>query len=142
MKSAYERVLQVKEGTAVQRINDILIEIDRFYGMEIKVEQTEVVRITRQPSSVQIMVHQTQLEVAEYFNNFCSLLTSGARWTSEIKSRIIMAKESFNKKKVLFTSKLDLNLRKKQAKYYFRSTSYYGAETCTIRKVDQNLIKF
>jgi len=69
MKSAYtsKRVLQVKEGTAVQRINDILIEISRFCGMEMKVEQTEVMRITRQPSSVQNMVHQTQLESAEYF---------------------------------------------------------------------------
>jgi len=70
MKSAYtsKRVLQVREGMAVQRINDVVIETCRFYGMEIKVEQTEVIRITRQPSSVQNMVHQTQLESAEYFN--------------------------------------------------------------------------
>ena len=31
----------------------------------------------------------------------------------EIKSRIAMAKAAFSKKKTLFTSKLDLNLRKK-----------------------------
>ena len=31
----------------------------------------------------------------------------------EIKSRIAMAKAAFNKKNTLFTSKLDLNLRKK-----------------------------
>jgi hypothetical protein len=38
------------------------------------------------------------------------------RCTREIKSRIAMAKPTFNKKKVLFTSKLDLNLRKKLVK--------------------------
>ena len=31
----------------------------------------------------------------------------------EIKPRTAMAKTAFNKKKTLFTSKLDLNLRKK-----------------------------
>jgi hypothetical protein len=61
----------------------------------IKVKKTEVMRIRRQPSSVQIMVQQTQLESAEYFNYFCSLLTSGARWTSEIRSGIITAKAFF-----------------------------------------------
>jgi hypothetical protein len=38
--------------------------------------------------------------------------------TRKIKSRIAMAKAAFNKKKALFTSKLDLNLRKKLMKCY------------------------
>jgi len=38
------------------------------------------------------------------------------RCTREIKSRIAMAKAAFSKKKTLFTSKLDLNLRKKLIK--------------------------
>jgi hypothetical protein len=39
------------------------------------------------------------------------MITNDARFTHEIKSRITMAKAAFNKKKTLFTSKLDLNLR-------------------------------
>ena len=38
-----------------------------------------------------------------------SMLTEHGRCTCEIKSRIAMAKAAFNKKKNLFTSKLDLN---------------------------------
>jgi hypothetical protein len=38
---------------------------------------------------------------------------SNARCTREIKSTIVMAKSAFNKKKNLFTNKLDLDLRKK-----------------------------
>ena len=46
-----------------------------------------------------------------------SMPTNDARYTCEIKSRIAMAKAEFNKKKNnLFTSKLDLNLRKKLVK--------------------------
>ena len=39
-----------------------------------------------------------------------------------------MAKAAFNKKKTLFTSKLDLNLRKKLVKCYNWSMALYGAE--------------
>jgi len=46
------------------------------------------------------------------------MLTDDGRCTCEIKSRTIMAKAAFNKKKNLFTSKLDLNLRKKLMKCY------------------------
>ena len=55
----------------------------------------------------------------------------------EIKSRIAMAKAGFNKKKTLFTSKLDLNLRKKLVKCYIWSMALYGAETWTPRAADQ-----
>jgi hypothetical protein len=54
-----------------------------------------------------------------------------------MKSRIAKAKAAFNKKKNLFTSKLDLNLRKKLVKCYIWSIVLYGAETWTLPKVDQ-----
>ena len=40
-----------------------------------------------------------------------------------------MAKAAFNKKKNLFTSKLDLNLRKKLVKCYVSSMALNGAQT-------------
>jgi hypothetical protein len=49
------------------------------------------------------------------------MITNGARCIREIKSRIAMAKAAFNKKKNLFTSTLDLNLRKKLVKCYIWS---------------------
>ena len=45
-----------------------------------------------------------------------------------MKSTISMTKTAFNKKKVLFTSKLEVNLRKKLSKCYIWSTSFYGTE--------------
>jgi len=48
-----------------------------------------------------------------------------------------MAKAAFNKKKTLFTCKLDLNLRKKLVKCYIWSIASYGAETWTLQRVDQ-----
>ena len=48
-----------------------------------------------------------------------------------------MAKVAFNKKRVLFSSTLDLELRKKLVKCYIWSIALYGAETWTLRAIDQ-----
>jgi len=65
------------------------------------------------------------------------MLTNDGRCTCEIKSRIAMAKAAFNKKRALFTSTLDLKLRKKLVKCYIWSIALYGAETWTLRAKDQ-----
>ena len=69
------------------------------------------------------------------------MLTDDGRCICEIKSRIAMAKAAFNKKKNLFTSKLDLNLRKKLVKCYVWSMPLYGAETWTLRATDQKRLE-
>jgi len=52
-----------------------------------------------------------------------------------------MAKAAFNKKRALFTSTLDLVLRKKLVKCYIWSIALYGAETWTFRAVDQKYLE-
>ena len=95
---------------------DKLIEIGRCYGMEMNVEKTKVMRISRHPSPVTIMIDPKKLENVEYFKYLGNVLINDGRCTCEIKSRIAMVKAAFNKKKTLFTSKLSLNLRKETSK--------------------------
>jgi len=90
--------------------------------------------ISRQPIPVKIMVDQKQLENMESFKYLGSILTNDGRRTCEIKCR---TKAAFNKKRVLFAGTLDLELRKKLVKCYIRSVALYGAETGTLRAVDQ-----
>jgi hypothetical protein len=52
-----------------------------------------------------------------------------------------MAKAAFNKKRALFTSTLDLKLRKKLVKCYIWGIALYGAETWTLRAVDQKQLE-
>jgi hypothetical protein len=68
------------------------------------------------------------------------MITGDEKCTYKIKSRIVIAKAAFNMKKNLLTSKLDLNLRKKLVKCYISSITWYGAETWTLRKVDQKYL--
>jgi len=94
-------------------------------------------RISRQPLPVKIIIDQKQLENVESFKYLGTISTNDGRYTCEIKCRIAMAKTAFNKKRALFTSTLDLELRKKLVKCYVWSIALYGAETWTLRAVDQ-----
>jgi hypothetical protein len=74
-------------------------------------KKRKVMRISRQPYTVQITIDQKQLENVDYFNCLGSEITGNARCTRGIKFRIARTKAAFNKKD-FFTSKLELNLRK------------------------------
>ena len=76
----------------------------------------------------------------EYFN-YLGRMINDARCTREIKSRIALVKASFNKTKVLSTSKLGLNLWKKLVKCYIRNIALYGTETWTVCKLDQKYLE-
>ena len=58
----------------------------------------------------------------------------------EIKTRFAISKAALIKK-ALFTSKLDLNLRKKPTKCYIWSIALCCAETGTLRTVDQKYLE-
>jgi hypothetical protein len=137
VKYADDLVLLAKEEKVLQGMIDKLTEIGRCYGMEMNVEKIKVMRISRRPWPVKIMIDQKQLDYVESFKYFGSVLTNDGRCTCEIKCRIAMAKAAFNKKRTLFTSTLNLELRKKLVKCYVWSITLYGAETWTLRAVDQ-----
>ena len=135
MKYADDLVLLAKEEKVLQDMIDKLTETGSCYGMEMNVEKTKVMRISRQPLPVKIMIDQKQLENVESFKYLGSILTNDKRCTCEIKCRIAMAKAAFNKKRTLFTSTLDLELQKKLVKCYVWSIPLYGAETWTLKAV-------
>jgi hypothetical protein len=69
------------------------------------------------------------------------MLKNDGRCSCEIKSRISKAKAAFNKKRALFTSKMDLELRKKPVKCSIWSIILYGAETWTLWAVDRKHVE-
>jgi len=59
--------LLAKEENVLQKMIDKLIEIGGCYGMEMNMEKAKVMRISRQPFPVKIMIDQKQLENVESF---------------------------------------------------------------------------
>jgi hypothetical protein len=99
--------------------------------------ENKLMRISRQPLPVKIMIDQRQLENVESFKYLGSILTNNGRCTCEIKCSIAMAKATFNKKRTLFTSTLDLELRKKLVKCYMWSIALYGVEIWCWRRMEK-----
>ena len=83
MKCADDFVLLAKEETGLEGMIDriLVIEMGIFCGMEINIEETKVMRISRQRSSLQSMIDKKQLENVEFFSHVGSLLTDNARRT-------------------------------------------------------------
>ena len=79
VKYADDLVVLAKEEKVLQDMIDKLIEIGRCYGMEMNVEKSKVMRISRQPFPVKIIIDQKQLENMESLKYLGSILTNDGR---------------------------------------------------------------
>ena len=89
--------------------SNIIFQDVGCFGMELNVEKTKVMRISRQPFPVKIIVDQKQLGNVESFKYLGSILTNDGRCTCEIKCRIAMAKAAFNKKGLFLLARCTWN---------------------------------
>ena len=126
-----------REEKVLQDMIDNVIQIGGFCGMEMNLEKTKVMRISRQQFPAKFMIDQKQLYNLESFKYLGSILKNDGKCTCEIKCRTAMANAAFNKKRDLFTSTFDLESRKKLVNCYIWSIASYGAESCTLRAGDQ-----
>jgi hypothetical protein len=114
VKYANDLVLLTEEETMLEGMIDGLHEIGRCNGMEIKVKKGNEILKAAFLSTYCDKIKKQQ-ENVEYFN----YLSSTTRCAREIIYRILMEKKTISyKKKALFTSKLDLNLRMKLVNCY------------------------
>jgi hypothetical protein len=58
VRYADDLVLLAKEETIQQSMTDKLIEVGRGHDMEINVEKTKSMRISRQPTPLQVKIHK------------------------------------------------------------------------------------
>ena len=74
LKYADDLVLLAKEEKVLQDMIDKLIEIGGCYEMEMNVGgETKIMRISRQPFPIKIMIDQKQLEDVESFKYLGSI---------------------------------------------------------------------
>jgi hypothetical protein len=101
------------------RVKDVPVLAVKAYGETYIQFDTFLTSMSASPSGKNTRYPQNR--VSQF-----SFLPSLKCWSCAF--RISMAKAAFNKIKTLFTSRLDLNLRKKLVKCYIWSIALYGAE--------------
>ena len=92
-------------------------------------KKTKEMRISRQPSPLQTITDQTQLENVAYSNYFGNI-TNDTRCTHGIKPRTAMAKAAFNRKKTFFYQQTWLKPKKKN-----QWNATFGVQHCMVLKL-------
>ena len=121
----------------LQRMMDALSKTAKEYGMKINVEKTKVMVVSRTGGeTVSIYIDGRKVEAVSKFKYLGAWITDDGRCEVDIKVRIAMAKEAFNKRKELLTRRMRLNLKKRIIKTLIWSVLLYGAESWSLRKKD------
>ena len=119
---------------------NILLDTGWKYGNEIFIDKSQVMRVSRNNKSLKIKVNNRELNKLIILSTL-EVLTRDHYCTKEIKMRIAIAKEAFNRKISLLVSKLNTELRNKLVMCYVWSIALYGSETSTLRKLERKYVE-
>ena len=117
VRFADDQAVVANSNAGLQRIMEILNKTSEKYGMKINLKKTKVMRISRKEGSkITINIDGVKLEQVKQFNYLGSTITEDCKSNSEIRRRIILGKEAFNKNNELLRGKLELSLKKRLIK--------------------------
>jgi len=94
--------------------------------MKINIKKTKVMKIGRQPSTMQIIVDGEILQQVEELKYLGSILSSSGYSEKDIRVRIGMVKSAFNKLKKLLIGGLKLEVKKRLVRPWFGVWSGMG----------------
>jgi hypothetical protein len=127
----------------MQRLMDKLNSAD-IYGMKINVKKTKVMVVSREAGrEVNIVVDGQKVEQVNKFKYLGDLTIEDGRCMDEVKARIGMAKDAFNKRRELLNRRFDRKVKKKMIKTLVWPVALYGCETGIMNKeVERRLEAF
>ena len=112
-------------------------------GLTINVKKSEcmVIKKEKEKTQCKVKIGDEEIKRVEKFNYLGSLITSDGKCDTEIKKRIAMAKDTFEKLSNIFKDR-KLNIKKnKLLKCYVHSVLLYGSECWTISPTIENNLK-
>jgi hypothetical protein len=125
----------------LQKLMDGLVSAAKDYNMKVNVKKTKVMKVGRKDgAAMNIFIEGGKVEQVSKFKYLGSWITEDGRTETEVKERIGMAKEAFNKRKELLKRKMNRELKKRNVKTVIWSVALYAAETWTLRKEEMRRI--
>src|SRR5437867_5232738 len=101
----------------LQRLMNNLNDTARNFGMKINVQKTKTMVVRWDGGGVvNIAVDGLRIEQVKSFKYLGSVITEDERSHSDVKVRIAMAKDAFNKRKEFLTKGLSRRLKKRMVK--------------------------
>ena len=115
-----------------ERMLNMLMELNERcedYGMKINLNKTKAMVIVRKPKKIDIRIKGEYINQVDSFKYLGCNISSNMNCCQEVKQRIPMAKEAFNRKRGIFCGPLEKELRRRLVKCFVWSVVLYGAET-------------
>ena len=138
VRYADDTALIADSESKLQVLVDCLVRESNMKGLNVNITKTQVMVISKseEQQAANITIQGRRLEQVDRFCYLGSILAQNGRCDEEIRTRIIIAKEAFNKVKNLVTNtSISVELRKRFIKAYVWSTFLYGCEAWNISKV-------
>lgn len=123
----------------LQTMMNRLEEIAKKYDMKINVKKTKVMVVSKEAGKkINITIDGKMIEQVDKFKYLGSIITEDGKSKTDIKVRIAMAKEAFNKRKELLAKRMNKKIRKKIVKCVVWPVALYGCETWELRQTDRD----
>ena len=97
--------------------------------MKININKRKDMLIERKQKKLEIRIKDESVEQVDSFKYLRYNISSNMNCCQEVKPKIAMAKEAFNRKRSIFCGHLEKELRKRLVKCFVWSETLYGAET-------------
>jgi hypothetical protein len=123
----------------LQLIMNRLNKTAKEYNMKVNVKNTKVMVVSKTEGlRVKIKVDGDEVEQVTKFKYLGSILSEDGRCFEDVKVRIAMAKEAFNKRRELMTKSFSKPLKKRMVKTLVWPVAMYACETWTMRKIERD----
>ena len=126
----------------LQKLMNKVNDTAKKFNMKINVKKTKVMVVSREGGGiVNINIDGQKVEQVKNFKYLGSFISDDARNIVDVKTRVALAKEAFNKRKELLTRMFKLGLRKRMVKVLVWPVVLYGCETWTLRKEESDRLQ-
>src|SRR2546425_9815896 len=126
----------------LQRLMNKLNDTAENFGMKINIKKTKTMVVRWDGGGVvNITVDGKKIEQVKSFKYLGSVIMEDGRSHSDVKVRIAMAKDAFNKRKELLTKGLSRILKKRTVKVLIWPVILYGCETWTLLQDEINRLE-
>ena len=135
VRFADDQGMVASNESELQRLMDRLYVSAKNFDMKINVKKTKSMVVSRKgEGTVNIMVEGQRVEQVKRFKYLGSLITEDGRCIEDVKQRIGMAKDAFNKRRELLTRSMSKGLKKRMIKTLVWPVALYGSETWAMKK--------
>ena len=139
LRFADDIVLIADNDRDLQTIDDLVHQSSSNFGLKINITKTEVQAISKQPQLLNINVGGEQLKQVDKFTYLGGTISQTGSCSEEVKHRIGKAIGAFQALKKIWASQdIRCSTKVELYKVLVLSILLYGAETWTLKKVDEN----